>query len=381
VPATNDGRIEAMPYRNPIEGRPGGARWLTVSPLAGSPLAGSDAHEIEVDGRVLVVAGEGADPGVVAEALAAGCVVVAEGHSGCRIAGTVTVAHHLLASARVAKALRPDRVVTIGRAGLSPNVAKLVASVDGVGVGRGWFDPARRLTHLFHMVGFAAGDPDRAWASTWENFEAVARRALDQELDASDSPSEPRTARDTAGMVAAGGTLVVASSMPVRDLDWFAMAGPSIKVISNRGASGIDGLVSLALGAAAAGPTIALVGDLSLLHDQNGFLVTPRPDLTIVVVNNDGGGIFSFLPQAGFAEFERLFGTPTGMSIARLAELHGLGHTLVDQASALQASVAGAQASGGVHLIEVKTNRDENVELHRRLTRRVIEAIEPLVEG
>jgi 2-succinyl-5-enolpyruvyl-6-hydroxy-3-cyclohexene-1-carboxylate synthase len=169
--------------------------------------------------------------------------------------------------------------------------------------------------------------------------------------------------------------------MPVRDLDWFARPGPPMRVISNRGASGIDGLVSVALGAGAVGPSVALVGDLSLLHDQNGFLVAPRPDLVLVVVNNDGGGIFSFLPQAGFPEsFEQLFGTPTGIDFSQLAAVHGLSYNHVEKASELASAVTGGLEAGGVHLIEIKTDRAENVTLHRKLTARVVEAVERLFQ-
>ena len=171
------------------------------------------------------------------------------------------------------------------------------------------------------------------------------------------------------------------SSMPVRDLDWFARTGPPMKVISNRGASGIDGLVSVALGAGSVGPSVALVGDLSLLHDQNGFLVAPRPDLVLVVMSNDGGGIFSFLPQAGFPDsFEKLFGTPTGIDMSNLADVHGLRYQHVEKASELATAITGGIESGGVHLIEIKTERAENMTLHRKLTARVVEAVEPLFE-
>ena len=154
-------------------------------------------------------------------------------------------------------------------------------------------------------------------------------------------------------------------------------------VISNRGASGIDGLVSVALGAGAVGPAVALVGDLSLLHDQNGFLVAPRPDLVMVVVNNDGGGIFSFLPQAAFAEsFERLFGTPTGIDLAKLADVYGLVHKHVEAAVGIgDLRWPMVSKQGGVHLIEIRTDRTENVALHRRLTARVVEEVEALLES
>jgi 2-succinyl-5-enolpyruvyl-6-hydroxy-3-cyclohexene-1-carboxylate synthase len=142
-------------------------------------------------------------------------------------------------------------------------------------------------------------------------------------------------------------------------------------VVANRGVSGIDGFVSTVQGVALAhvGPTVALAGDLSLLHDINGLLPGPdtRPDVTYVVVNNDGGGIFSLLPQGtrvAPAEFERVFGTPHGMVLADLAAAYQLGHVLVSTAEELRAAVA---EPVGQRIVEVRTDRAENAALHERL--------------
>jgi 2-succinyl-5-enolpyruvyl-6-hydroxy-3-cyclohexene-1-carboxylate synthase len=376
VPLTEDGRTSGAVYQNSLEGRASGLPWVT---LHAEPAP--RPHSYEVRGRVLVVAGEGADPNVVTAALEAGCVVVAEAHSGCRLPGTITTAHHLLASAGRASQLAPDTVVMLGRAGLSRNLTAFISNVETIGVGDGWSDPDRRLSGMARSIAFVRSEPDLEWRSTWDQAESTARRSLDADLDGIETPSEPRAARDVASVIPAEGTLIVGSSMPVRDLDWFARPGPPMRVISNRGASGIDGLVSVALGAGAVGPSVALVGDLSLLHDQNGFLVAPRPDLVLVVVNNDGGGIFSFLPQAGFPEsFEQLFGTPTGIDFSQLAAVHGLSYNHVEKASELASAVTGGLEAGGVHLIEIKTDRAENVTLHRKLTARVVEAVERLFQ-
>ena len=377
VPVTDDGRVSGSVYENSLEGRPSGAPWVTIIEEASPP-----GQPFPVRGRVLVIAGAGADPTTVSHALAGGCVVVAEGHSGCRIPGTVTTSHHLLASPVLARHLRPDAVVMLGRAGLSRNLSSFIADVETVGVGGGWFDPDRRFSRMLRSIDFIPDSADPGWRRRWEEAEATARAILDSELDAADQPSEPRAARDVAAAIPPGATLIVGSSMPVRDLDWFAPAGPPTKTLSNRGASGIDGVVSLALGAAAIAPSVALIGDLSLLHDQNGLLVSPRPDLVLVIVNNDGGGIFSFLPQAMFPEsFEQVFGTPQGIDLARLADVYGIRHELVEHASDLEPAIEKGLEAGGVHLVEIRTDREDNVALHRRLTARVIEEVERLFES
>jgi 2-succinyl-5-enolpyruvyl-6-hydroxy-3-cyclohexene-1-carboxylate synthase len=185
-----------------------------------------------------------------------------------------------------------------------------------------------------------------------------------------------------------GTALVVASSMPVRDLDRFLAPRDGLRVVANRGASGIDGTVSTVLGVALGhegGPTVALIGDLALLHDSNGFLLAPDAptvDATFVVVDNDGGGIFSFLPQAGFpGSFERVFGTPHGRDLAELARFHRLGYTRVEAAADLPGAVADAVVAGGVRLVHVRTDRAENAALHRRLTAAAHEVLDRVGSG
>ena len=162
--------------------------------------------------------------------------------------------------------------------------------------------------------------------------------------------------------------LVVGSSMPVRDVDWFAQSTPA-RVLGNRGASGIDGLVSTTLGAAwqRPGRVVCLAGDLAVLHDSNGFLVDERPSCVLMVVNNDGGGIFNFLPQARYPHFDRLFGTPHGRDFETLATFHQLRYRKLGRASELAATVDTALESGGVWMVEVSTDREANRRLHERI--------------
>jgi 2-succinyl-5-enolpyruvyl-6-hydroxy-3-cyclohexene-1-carboxylate synthase len=160
--------------------------------------------------------------------------------------------------------------------------------------------------------------------------------------------------------------------MPIRDLDLLMDPRGDLTVYANRGVSGIDGFVSTAIGVALARPesaTLALCGDLSLLHDVNGLALGPeaRPDITFVVINNDGGGIFSMLPQGTAvqpAAFERLFGTPHGVALERLASAYGVEHHLIAHAAELADSLA---RNRGIRIAEVRTDRVANAELHARM--------------
>ncbi|HEX9761956.1 MAG TPA: thiamine pyrophosphate-binding protein, partial [Acidimicrobiia bacterium] len=163
------------------------------------------------------------------------------------------------------------------------------------------------------------------------------------------------------------GCLVVASSLPIREVDAH-LTRPG-RVIANRGASGIDGFVSTAMGVASAVPrTLALSGDLSLLHDANGFLRDGDGDLTVVVINNDGGGLFDSLPQAAHApDYERLFLTPQRRDLAGLARFHGLGYQSAEGLDQLAAIVESRLGSGQESLIEAKVDRSFDLALRRSL--------------
>ena len=171
--------------------------------------------------------------------------------------------------------------------------------------------------------------------------------------------------------------LVVASSMPVRDLESFAAPRGGVTVFANRGVNGIDGFVSTALGVAAARPwstTVALVGDLCFLHDTNGLggAAQRGADTVFVVVDNNGGGVFSFLPQARLPEhFETLFGTPVDMDLIRLADAYDVPRTAVERADGLVPAVADAVECGGVRVVHVRTDRTDNVDRHRRVAAEV----------
>jgi 2-succinyl-5-enolpyruvyl-6-hydroxy-3-cyclohexene-1-carboxylate synthase len=218
---------------------------------------------------------------------------------------------------------------------------------------------------------------DLAWLTTWTEADKSAGTALAGGLG-DDALSEPLTARLLAQSLPARATLVVASSMPIRDAELYFPAGcPLPRVLSNRGANGIDGTVSTAFGVAAAtgGRVILLIGDVALAHDIGGLIAARQLglDVTIVVVNNDGGGIFHFLPVSGETDaFEQHVATPHGLDFAKAAALYGLAHTRVKTAGEL------AQALQRPGIVEVRTGRAENLALHRRLADTALDAVRAL---
>ncbi|MFQ5457416.1 MAG: 2-succinyl-5-enolpyruvyl-6-hydroxy-3-cyclohexene-1-carboxylic-acid synthase [Myxococcota bacterium] len=220
-----------------------------------------------------------------------------------------------------------------------------------------------------------------SWEASWQAANDRARRAVQSALDDLEEPFEGRVARDLAAALPAGAALFVGSSMPIRDLEaFFPGRTAALRVLANRGANGIDGVVSTALGVAAVSrkPVALLTGDLGFLHDLGGLLAARRygVPLVIVVVNNDGGGIFHFLPQAGqVPRFEEFFATPHGLDLSKAANLYGLGHHAVNDARGLAPALEAALAAGGARVIEVRTDAKRNVELHAAIQKRAIEAL------
>jgi 2-succinyl-5-enolpyruvyl-6-hydroxy-3-cyclohexene-1-carboxylate synthase len=186
--------------------------------------------------------------------------------------------------------------------------------------------------------------------------------------------------RDIAARLPDGATVVVGSSMPVRDAESFVAPRDGLRWLANRGANGIDGFVSTVLGVAHArstGPVVGLLGDLTLLHDAGGLLHAAERgvDATLVVLDNNGGGIFSFLPQARVPEhFETVFGTPHGVDLVALASAYGVPATRVEKAADVVPAVLGAVEQGGVRVVVVPTDRADNVSRHRQVWEAVASA-------
>ena len=348
------------------------------------------------------MAGDGAagPSGLLRLAAAAGWPVLAEPSSGARQGGHALGAYqYLLEHPAFLAAHRPDLVICAGRPGLSRGQTAFLrqAAADGArqvilaqGPGR-WADPARTATDVaaaVRLAGLPGGRP-AGWLRDWREADEAAGGAVDAILDAGDELTEPRLARDLAAAMPDGALLWAASSLPIRDLDRHLAPRDGLRVLASRGASGIDGLISSAAGAALAhqasggGPAAALLGDIAFLHDAPGLFAGPeeaRPDLVLVVANNDGGGIFSALEQAAVpAPFERVFGTPHGARLAGLAAAAGIGHTLVARAADLPAALKG----DGIRVVEVAADRAAGTTLRRRLAEAAAAAVSrsPLAAG
>jgi 2-succinyl-5-enolpyruvyl-6-hydroxy-3-cyclohexene-1-carboxylate synthase len=217
-----------------------------------------------------------------------------------------------------------------------------------------------------------------AWLEEWIAADHSARAALDSALAGETALSEPGTARAVTAAMPAGGHLVVASSMPVRDVEWFGTPRGDITVHSNRGANGIDGVIATGIGVAigSGAPTTVLLGDVAFCHDLSSLtaLQARGLDLTIVVTDNDGGAIFSFLPQAAALpadRFDTLFGTPHGTDIIEVARALGLrGYTAksVDD-------LAAAFDERDTSVVRVASDRRLNVDVHAALNEAVVAAL------
>jgi 2-succinyl-5-enolpyruvyl-6-hydroxy-3-cyclohexene-1-carboxylate synthase len=300
------------------------------------------------------------------------------------------VAHYdaLLASDSFSEAHAPEAVVHVGDRALSKRLEQFLGrSRPGsyVVVRENPFrlDPAHRVTNSIEadVIGFCATlvqavneDPpsvDASWAASWRKASDEVGHFLDER--SSGEPNEPFVARSVSRNVPYDHGLVVASSMPVRDLDTYAAAdGAPVPVAANRGASGIDGTVATAAGFARGlgRPVTLLIGDLALLHDLNSLAMLREVNAVVVVLNNDGGGIFSFLPVARHKEFfEPYFGTPQGVGFESAADMFGLGYEQPRTTDEFLDAYAGACASGRSSILEVRTDRRENVRLHAELLR------------
>ncbi|MDO8361433.1 MAG: 2-succinyl-5-enolpyruvyl-6-hydroxy-3-cyclohexene-1-carboxylic-acid synthase [Actinomycetota bacterium] len=386
-----------LPFREPLVGMAGslppemqpaadgGGDWFMMRPDLAELAA-----MLEQPRGVIVAGGSIDDPEAV-EAFAAAVQwpVLADPRSGCRhLPQAVCCFDSLLRHPEFAAAHTPTVVLHLGEPPASKVLGQWLQTagamnvqvhvqqrtIDPLGIvdERVYGAPGTVCTELAPLMSGATGTP---WLARWQHAERRAQAALDTVLAAEPGLSEPAVARVLSGVDA---HLVLSSSMPVRDVEWFGRGGVRTTVHSNRGANGIDGVIATGIGVAAGSgaPTVVLIGDVAFCHDQSSLtaLAGRHLPLTIVVTDNDGGGIFSFLPQATTLpaeRFEQLFGTPHGTDLVALAAAHGLGACTVTS----EADLVAALADPTVTVVRVRSDRAANVEVHQRLHTAVVTAL------
>jgi len=398
-------------------GRVGGAPWHSYHRSVGarSPGPAGELIQAHAGRRGLIVAGAGSgDPDVllgVAGRLA--WPIVADPRSGCRVPGSpeapVVAAADALLRIPLVAGWQPEIVLRVGApwaskvlngwlAALPPTVPQVLVDPTGL-----WPDPDRTASHVVGLDPglFLASVRDRppapvpapppapsatgpdVWCAAW-NQAAAAAEAVFQASLASGAPwalSEPGVARAVLAGLPDGARLMTSSSMPVRDVEWFGAPRRGVEVVANRGANGIDGVLSTATGLALADgrPTVALIGDLAFLYDAGSMIWMPQRDLalTVIVVDNDGGGIFSFLPQAAALDadqFERYWGTPHQLDLAAIAAAYGIEVIEIDDRAALDSLLSDC-SKPGVRVGLVRSDRTVNVGIHEQLNRAVEVAV------
>jgi 2-succinyl-5-enolpyruvyl-6-hydroxy-3-cyclohexene-1-carboxylate synthase len=388
-------------------GREGGRPWVTrpralVDP-SGAVLGGL-SDEIKARPRAVLVAGRAErDPGL-GEALAAFAEraripLLADPMSGAR-RGSAAIAHYdaLLRDGAWAAEHAPELIIRVGDLPTSKPLRQWLHSLDGalqvaLDPEGAWQDPAGAVATI------VAADPrrtiealsdrlprrrDAGWLERFKRADHAATTAIAQVLGAA-GISEPRIAAELGARLPEAATLVTAASMPIRDVETFfpAREAPP-RVLSNRGANGIDGTISTAFGVAAAarGPVIALLGDVALAHDVGGLLAAgrTRTKLTIVLLDNDGGGIFDFLPVAR-TEPRRAYvehvATPHGLDFAHAAALYGCGYEAVGDMDGFRAALERALAAETTSIVAVRTERPANVALHAEVWEAVARSVRP----
>jgi 2-succinyl-5-enolpyruvyl-6-hydroxy-3-cyclohexene-1-carboxylate synthase len=381
--------VLSTPLPADSSGRPDGRPWVRRSPAPAAPateLAGLPARGVLVAGRYERDGRLGQSAARFAER--AGYPLLADPLSGARH-GPAAIAHYdlILRDERFADEMQPELVIRIGDLPTSKPLRRWLATLEhadqvALDPEGAWQDPDAVVSvsdpgdpaaALDAHAPETPADPD--WLASWRRADDAAADAIEQTLG--DELSEPLVARSLGEWLPPNATLFVASSMPIRDVEEFTGARElAPRTLSNRGANGIDGTVSSAFGVAAATqePVVLLIGDVALAYDIGGLLAATRLGLalTIVLLNNDGGGIFHFLPVATERDaFEQHVATPHGLDFSRAAALYGLGYERPTTIAALRDSVERSVAQSAATIIEVTTDREQNLALHRRVAEAV----------
>ena len=289
----------------------------------------------------------------------------------------------LLAGQSLWYELKPDCVIQFGQIVVSKRVQQMIASwtdVEYIEVNPTMdsMNPTGKTTmHMQASIDvftnlYGVKNDSPAYLGKWQHLETAGKQKLGTAIE---EPScfEGRTIRELQQHISDNAQVLIANSMTIRDFDYFWFSGESKAVLyGNRGVNGIDGTISTALGLAANGrPTYLVTGDLSLFHDLNGLAIakTHNLNLTIILHNNDGGGIFEYLPQKGTKHFDYLFSTSQGLDYSGAAKLYGCDYTKISSPDELSSVLANVSQETGVHIIEIPTNREYSRELHKKYTK------------
>ncbi len=383
-PESLDGRTTADGHRSP---------WTLIDTAAPDEvLTGVEVPTGRVpmipapaDGERVLFIGDLTHP--AAGPLAAlGHVVISEA-GGAAGSAVVSTGLHLLAVPGFLEPGLPDRVVVLGRPTLYRQISALLAdsmiAVDVLASPFSYADPSGKVRRVAPVLAPLAGPGDTEFVQVWRSAQQVAQVTVSSAVAGMDIGCSPRLAAEVVALLPDGATLVLGSSQPPRDVGLAAAPRDGLRLLANRGVAGIDGTVSTAVGAALGaaadgGPTTALMGDLTFLHDVTGLVIgphEPRPDLTIVVSNNGGGGIFHTLEPGEplhARAFERVFGTPHDVQLAGVVEAAGWEHVLVTSADELPDALADPS---GIRVVEIPTGRTDLRELHTDLRAAVSRAV------
>jgi 2-succinyl-5-enolpyruvyl-6-hydroxy-3-cyclohexene-1-carboxylate synthase len=382
-----------------------GERPLTAVPGPGAPQPSEALVDVMVghvrddSRRGIIVCGRQLDAGLAEPlarlAAACGYPILAEPTSQLRLGAhdrSLVVSHYDAIARLGPTALEPEVVLRFGDMPTSKALRQWLAALPEsrqliVDDRFGWNEPTRSADVIMRvdpkalasaMAGALPEAADAQWSAGWRDAEEAAGAAIADAIEEETAPTEPGAHAAFGSIYRDGDLVYTASSMPIRDQEAFLPTLPTaVRFLCNRGANGIDGFISSGIGAAAATgrPAWIVTGDLGLYHDMNGLaaLRDSGPPVRIVVINNDGGGIFEFLPQAEQVdrdEFEAILGTPLGVDPEKVAALYGLRHSLVNDLADL-----GNAAEAGTAIIEIPVDRRRNVEVHRRIADRAAEAL------
>jgi 2-succinyl-5-enolpyruvyl-6-hydroxy-3-cyclohexene-1-carboxylate synthase len=382
-----DGPVHVnLPFREPLVGTP-----LDLPGAVDASGASSGAADVDLSGwvelldhqRGVVVAGRGVDDPSAVDVFATslGWPVLADPRSGCRGgAASVVAFDSLMRNASFAAAHTPTVVLHLGEPPASKVLGQWLQASGATHLQvlprPAVIDPLQIMQTTVvasvadvcaRLAGSVRGSADTPWLARWRHADAAAQRAIVDVL-ARNGVSEPGVCR---ALTEREGALVVSSSMPIRDVEWFGAPEQHADLWSNRGANGIDGVIATGIGVALTRPdrrATVLLGDVAFCHDSSSLTALRHRDVSVsvVVLDNDGGGIFSFLPQASLVtprRFEQLFGTPHGTDVAAVGAAHGLAVCDVTSLADLHAALD----RPGSAVIRVRTTRDANVALHARL--------------